>query len=102
MNHAEALRSEIARAARTLGAPDDVAPHLERPRDPAFGDWASNVAMTLTKVLGQKPRDIAEALIAAMDLPSVGATGAEIAGPGFINFRLDPGFQARGLLAILQ
>ncbi len=102
MNHAEALRSEIARAARTLGAPDDVTPHLERPRDPAFGDWASNVAMTLTKALGKKPRDIAEALIAAMDLPSVGATGAEIAGPGFINFRLDPGFQARGLLAILE
>ncbi len=102
MNHAEALRSEIARAARTLGAPDDVVPHLERPRDPAFGDWASNVAMTLTKALGKKPRDIAEALIAAMDLPSVGATAAEIAGPGFINFRLDPGFQARGLLAILQ
>ncbi len=102
MNHAEALRSEISRAARTLGAPDDVSAHLERPRDPAFGDWASNVAMTLTKTLGRKPRDIAEALIAAMDLPSVGATAAEIAGPGFINFRLDPGFQARGLLAILR
>lgn len=101
MTHAEALRAEIARAARSLGAPDDVTPHLERPRDPAFGDWATNVAMTLTKALGKKPRDIAEALIAAMDLPSVGATGAEIAGPGFINFRLDPGFQARALLAIL-
>ncbi len=101
MTHAEALRAEIARAARSLGAPDDVTPHLERPRDPAFGDWATNVAMTLTKALGRKPRDIAEALIAAMDLASVGATGAEIAGPGFINFRLDPGFQARALLAIL-
>ncbi len=101
MNQAEALRAEIARAARTLGAPDDITPHLERPRDPAFGDWASNVAMTLTKVLGRKPRDIAEALIGAMDLPSIGATGADIAGPGFINFRLDPGFQARGLLQIL-
>lgn len=101
MSQAEALRAEIARAARTLGAPDDVTPHLERPRDPAFGDWASNVAMTLTKTLGRKPRDVAEALIAAMDLPSVGATAAEIAGPGFINFRLDPGFQARALLQIL-
>lgn len=101
MNQAEALRAEIARAARTLGAPDDITPHLERPRDPAFGDWATNVAMTLTKPLARKPRDIAEALIAAMDLPSIGATGADIAGPGFINFRLDPGFQARGLLQIL-
>ncbi len=101
MNQAEALRAEIARAARTLGAPHDVVPHLERPRDPSFGDWATNVAMTLTKPLAQKPRDIATALIAAMDLPSVGATAADIAGPGFINFRLDPGFQARGLLQIL-
>jgi arginyl-tRNA synthetase len=101
LTHAEALRAEIARAARSLGAPDDVTPHLERPRDPAFGDWATNVAMTLTKTLGKKPRDIAEAVIAAMDLASVGATSAEIAGAGFINFRLDPGFQAQGLLAIL-
>jgi arginyl-tRNA synthetase len=101
LTHAEALRAEIARAARSLGAPDDVTPHLERPRDPAFGDWATNVAMTLTKVLGKKPRDIAEAVIAAMDLASVGASSAEIAGAGFINFRLDPGFQAQGLLAIL-
>ncbi len=101
MSQAEALRAEIARAARTLGAPEDVTPHLERPRDPAFGDWATNVAMTLTKTLGRKPRDVAEALIGAMDLPSVGATAADIAGPGFINFRLDPGFQARALLQIL-
>ncbi len=100
MNHAEALRAEIARAARTLGAPD-VTPHLERPRDPAFGDWATNVAMTLAKPLGRKPRDIAEALVAAMDLAAVGVTAADIAGPGFLNFRLDPGFQARGLLQIL-
>ena len=102
MTHADALRAELSRAARTLGAPDDVSPILERPRDPSFGDWATNLAMTLAKPLGKKPRDIAEALIAAMDKASVGVTAAEIAGPGFLNFRLDPGFQARGLLAILE
>lgn len=101
VNQAEALRAELARAARTLGAPADVSPILERPRDPSFGDWATNLAMTLAKALGQKPRDLAEALIAALDRESVGVTAAEIAGPGFINFRLDPGFQARGLLQIL-
>ncbi len=58
--------------------------------------------MTLAKPLGKKPRDIAEALIAAMDTATVGVTAAEIAGPGFLNFRLDPGFQARGLLTILE
>ena len=101
MTHADALRAELARAARTLGAPDDVAPILERPRDPSFGDWATNLAMTLAKPLGRKPREIAEALIAALDKPSVGIVSAEIAGPGFVNIRLDPGFQARGLLQIL-
>ncbi len=102
MTHADALRAELVRAARTLGAPDDVSPILERPRDPSFGDWATNLAMTLAKPLAKKPREIAEALIAAMDTASVGVTAAEIAGPGFLNFRLDPGFQARGLLTILE
>jgi len=101
VTHADALRAELARAARALGAPDEVTPVLERPRDPAFGDWATNLAMTLAKPMGRKPRDLAEALIAAIDQPSVGVVAAEIAGPGFINFRLDPGFQARGLLQIL-
>jgi len=101
VTQAEALRAELARAARTLGAPDDVSPILERPRDPAFGDWATNLAMTLAKPLGKKPRDIAEALIAALDTSSVGIVSADIAGPGFVNIRLDPGFQARGLLQIL-
>lgn len=101
MTQADALRAELARAARTLGAPDDVSPILERPRDPAFGDWATNLAMTLAKPLGRKPRELAEALIAALDQPSVGIVSAEIAGPGFVNIRLDPGFQARGLLQIL-
>lgn len=102
MNQAEALRAEIARAARSLGAPDDVAPSLERPRDPSFGDWATNIAMTLAKPLGKKPREFAEALIAAMDLPNVGVKAAEIAGPGFLNFRFDAGFLANGLKQILR
>ena len=102
MNQAEVLRAEIARAARTIGAPDDTTPVLERPRDVAHGDWATNVAMTLAKPLGKKPREIAEALVAAMDLAAVGVSSAEIAGPGFVNFRFDPAFLARGLLAIIE
>jgi len=101
VNHADTLRAEIARAARTLGAPDNLAPVLERPRDPTHGDWATNIAMTLAKPLGKKPREIAEALVAAMSLADVGVASAEIAGPGFLNFRLDAGFLARGLLPIL-
>lgn len=101
MNHAEALRAEIARAAQTLGAPDDVSPVLERPRDLAHGDWASNIAMMLAKSLARKPRDIADALVGTMDLARVGVASVEIAGPGFLNFRLDAAYLARGLLPIL-
>jgi arginyl-tRNA synthetase len=102
VNQAEALRAEIARAARALGAPADINPVLERPRDPSHGDWATNVAMLLAKPLGKKPREIADTLVATMDLPSVGVSTAEIAGPGFLNFRLDAGFLANGLLPILR
>ncbi|MEP6832057.1 MAG: arginine--tRNA ligase [Gemmatimonas sp.] len=101
MSQADAIRAEITRTAVALGAPSDVTVVLERPRDPTHGDWYTNVAMTLAKALNRKPRDIAEALVAGMQLNTVGVSSAEIAGPGFLNFRLDPGFQAKGLLQIL-
>ncbi len=61
----------------------------EPPRDPAHGDMATNAAMVLAKPARQKPRDIAEALAAklAQD-PRIAS--ADVAGPGFLNLRLDP------------
>lgn len=62
--------------------------------DPQFGDWATNVAMQLAKPLGRNPREIAEEL--AADLREVGKfSEVTVAGPGFINIRLN----AAGLLA---
>lgn len=68
---------------------------VEPPRDPSHGDIATNAAMVLAKAAGASPRDIAEkiatALRGAKDVASV-----EVAGPGFINLRLDNSFwQAR-------
>lgn len=61
---------------------------LSRTRDRSHGDFASNIAMIASKVAGQKPRDLAEKILAA--LPQVDViTKAEIAGPGFINFFLN-------------
>jgi arginyl-tRNA synthetase len=97
----ELLRAELIRAAAAIGAPADITPALERPRDPAHGDWATNLAMTLAKPLGKKPRDIATELVAHLDLAAAGVASAEIAGPGFINFRFDAGAHARGLADIL-
>ena len=62
---------------------------VEPPRDAAHGDMATNAAMVLAKPAGMKPRDIAEKLAARLtDDPRI--TAAEVAGPGFINLRLDP------------
>ncbi|OLC06756.1 MAG: arginine--tRNA ligase [Gemmatimonadetes bacterium 13_1_40CM_70_11] len=83
----EVIRAALGRAAERLGAPGaDVT--LERPRDPAHGDLATNLALTLAQRLKAKPRDVADRLVAALDLPGELVRKAEIAGPGFINFFL--------------
>lgn len=61
---------------------------VEPPRDPLHGDMATNAAMVLAKPAGQKPRDIADALVAKLAADDR-ITTAEVAGPGFINLRLD-------------
>ncbi|MDE9450604.1 arginine--tRNA ligase [Aliiroseovarius sp. Z3] len=77
---------------------DNVA--VEPPRDAAHGDMATNAAMVLAKPAGMKPRDIAEALagkLMADDRIDV----AEVAGPGFLNLRLDASIWARLVEGIL-
>jgi len=94
----ETIRAALAQAASRLGAPPpDVEVALERPRDPTHGDLATNLALTLAKTLGQKPRAIAERLVATVELPSGLVRKTEIAGPGFINFFL-AGEQVVGVL----
>jgi arginyl-tRNA synthetase len=69
---------------------------LERPRNREHGDWASNIAMKLAKPLGVAPRELAQEI--ADELGSVaGVAGVDVAGPGFINIRLDAA--AAGALA---
>ncbi len=60
---------------------------LERPKNADHGDFATNVALQLAKRVGMKPRDAAQAIVAALGgAPEIAKT--EIAGPGFINFTL--------------
>jgi arginyl-tRNA synthetase len=68
---------------------DDVAIELERPKNPAHGDFATNVALQLARRVGRKPREAAEAIVTALGQAS-DAPRAEIAGPGFINLTLSP------------
>jgi arginyl-tRNA synthetase len=101
VNAPDLIRAELARAARELGA-GDVEPVVERPRDPALGDWASNIAMTLARPLRKKPAEIAAALRDQMHLDDAGVESVEIAGPGFMNFRLDPRYVAESVRAVIE
>jgi arginyl-tRNA synthetase len=101
MSAADLLRAELTRVARSLGAPESIDFVVDRPRDPAFGDWATNIALVLSKPLGRKPRELAQAIIDAIDKQSVGVRSVEIAGPGFINFRVEVGVIARGVSALI-
>ncbi len=81
------LATALDGLAESPEAPPSI--HVERTRDRAHGDFASNLAMVLAKPLHRKPREIAELLVAALPA-SAQVARVEIAGPGFINFFLTP------------
>lgn len=71
------------------GGLDLAAVAVEPPRDAGHGEMATNAAMVLAKPAGMQPRAIADALAARlMDDPRI--AGADVAGPGFLNLRLEP------------
>ena len=85
---AAAVRAALGR----LGLPDGD-PALERPKDPDHGDWATTIALRVARVAGRPPRDVAADLARELgDLPEVAAV--EVAGPGFVNFRLSAAARA--------
>jgi arginyl-tRNA synthetase len=93
--HLEGLVRDALTSAIDAGLlPQDAAPAftLEAPSDARWGDLACNVAMLLARQAGKPPRVLAEALIKHLRDPGGWFTAVEIAGPGFINFRLSPVF----------
>src|SRR5207302_3489053 len=83
---------------------DDPAPYaamLKPAQDARFGDYQANCAMSLAKVLGKKPREIAELVASRLELGDV-LEAPEIAGPGFINLRLKPGWLAQQMQAMAR
>jgi arginyl-tRNA synthetase len=80
------LAERVSAALEAAGLPSDD-PALERPKDPEHGDWATTIALRVAKQSGRPPREIAEALAAALGgLAEVDEVS--VAGPGFVNFRL--------------
>jgi len=73
---------------------------LERPKQANHGDYATSVALQLAKPLGRPPREIAQALVAALPA-SPWLDSADVAGPGFINLRLKPAAKQATVRTIL-
>ena len=81
---------EAAAAEGLLPAGVELKGSIEIPKDPQNGDYASSAAMAGAKAMKKNPREIAAALASHMDLAGTIFSSVEIAGPGFLNFRLGP------------
>jgi len=108
MNVFNSLREMIEEIVRDLAASGNLPDGLdtsrisvEPPRDPTHGDISTNIAMVLSGVAKMKPRDLAEKI--SDGLRSVeGVETVDIAGPGFINLRLNPGLWQQQVSTVLE
>ena len=97
----EILNQKIREILAELGYPA-VEIFFDRPKVEAHGDLTTNVAMLLAKSVGKNPRQIAKSITDRMDPTELSLTSIEIAGPGFINFKLSNEYvvnQAREILS---
>ncbi|MFT5233499.1 MAG: arginyl-tRNA synthetase, partial [Candidatus Krumholzibacteriia bacterium] len=81
---------------------EDISIDLEKPRDRSHGDLSTNLALMLGGRLGRKPRELAGEIAADVSFPKDIIESVEIAGPGFINFRISREFQLSLLLKVLD
>jgi len=100
----ENLKQEIKAAVLKTGLVQDEAINvvLENTRDKAHGDYATNVAMQLTKIAKKNPRAIAEEILTHFNKEEANVLQADIAGPGFINFFMDQQVLTRSIKDILE
>src|SRR5258708_11653078 len=100
MDPKDEIEAALRAALRKIAPEHADAPLLiERPRQAEHGDFSSNIALQLAKALKRKPRDLAQEIVAAV---GPGKITAEIAGPGFINFRLWSDTRPAGISHILH
>lgn len=98
MNIKHLLSERTQTAFAALGLPADSAPAVAQSAKPQFGQYQINGVMGLAKKMGQNPRQLAEQVLAQLDLSDL-AERVEIAGPGFINVHLKPQWLAAQLAA---
>ncbi|NLY79207.1 MAG: arginine--tRNA ligase, partial [Lysinibacillus sp.] len=76
--------------------------HIEVPKDKSNGDFATNLAMQLTKLAKKPPRQIAEAIVENLETEGTDIEKVEIAGPGFINITVRKDFLAEIIKAVKE
>lgn len=95
-----ALQSAIKTAFSVDLREDEII--IEAPKIKEHGDYATTVAMRLVKQIKGNPRALAQSVIDHLDFHQAGIVSAEIAGPGFINFKMDPLFLTRQINVIVD
>ena len=95
----KALRSALREEAPAFA---DMPIVLERPKQAGHGDFSSNVALQIAKALKKNPRELANALASKTPLDGDFMEKPEVAGPGFINFRLKAGTKSGVVRRVLE
>jgi arginyl-tRNA synthetase len=101
----ELVRDAVAKAMGELGRSDVVGGleiEIDTPRNRRFGDFSTNVALALAGAIDRQPREVAAAVAAAIPSAAVLASAPEIAGPGFINFRVRDDWLHRSLVEAIE
>jgi arginyl-tRNA synthetase len=109
MNSVEQIQHEVKSALRQAvietGLVEEAAlpdVMLETPKNKDNGDYATNIAMQLTKLAKKPPRTIAEAILEKLDTSSTAIESIEIAGPGFMNIRLKKDYLGEIVKTVLE
>lgn len=86
------LKEDIQAIIKEMGVSEEVEISFDIPKDTAFGDYSTNIAMRLAKTLHKAPALIANEIVSKLDKESNHLSKVEVAGAGFINFYIDNNF----------
>jgi arginyl-tRNA synthetase len=103
MDLKQQLQTTVKKAVTQSGLVETVPEiKIEVPKDKENGDFSTNIAMVLTKEAKRNPREIAETIINQLDKKNAGIKEVTIAGPGFINFKMDESSLTEVILRVLD
>ena len=94
------LKAEIKKALDKIGIEDDIRIIIEIPKDKNNGDYSSNIAMQLTKVLKTNPREVANKIVENINNENI--IKVEIAGPGFLNFFVKKDYLLNNINTVIE